>query len=99
MTQNSQQRNYKASLIEFVKTIDWDWFVTIGIGWCPPDEETLRRLRLIEAKLCKKFLLKNFHKLPDDQRFFMLVAFEGDQALGTRHAHILVRSPCSYEKV
>jgi hypothetical protein len=84
---------YKSAFVEFIKNLEWDWFITIGIGACPDDDKVLRRLRLIEAILCKKYLLTRYHKLPDRDRFSMLVAFEGEKRLGTRHAHILVHIP------
>lgn len=93
MRQHNRCQTYKASFVDFIKQLDWDWFITIGIGACPDDDEALRRLRLIEAILCKKYLLTRYHELPDGDRFSMLVAFEGEKGLGTRHAHILVRIP------
>jgi hypothetical protein len=50
-------------------------------------------LRLIEAKLCGKYLVNRYHKLPDDARFSFAVAFEGETTCGTRHAHVLVYVP------
>src|SRR6516162_640138 len=84
---------YKSAFVEFIQQLDWDWFITIGIGACPDDDEVLRRLRLIEAILCKKYVLTRYHKLPNRDRFSMAVAFEGEKRLGTRHAHILVHIP------
>jgi hypothetical protein len=84
---------YKHAFVNFIEQLAWDWFVTIGVGSCPPDEEVLRRLRLIEAHFCKKYLLNRYHKLPDQDRFSMAAAFEGEQRLNTRHAHLLVHVP------
>jgi hypothetical protein len=36
---------------------------------------------------------RRYHKLPDSARYSMLVAFEGESKLGTRHAHLLVYVP------
>jgi len=51
------------------------------------------RTRMIESILCGKFLLNRYQKLPDEMRFSMLIAFEGEYKDGTRHAHILVFVP------
>jgi hypothetical protein len=55
-------------------------------------------LRRIDALLSKKFLATRYDKLPDDARFLMVVAFEGERECGTRHAHILVRIPLPVKK-
>jgi hypothetical protein len=91
--QYPSRTKYRAALIEWMQTFDWHWFITIEIGKCPPDEEVLRRLRLIEATLCKRYLLNRFHKLPRDQRFSIAIAFEGDTESGSRHAHLLLYVP------
>ena len=93
MRQHNRSETYKASFVDFIQQIEWDRFITIGIGHCPDDAEVLRRLRLIEARLCKRYLLNRYHKLPHRDRFTMAVAFEGERTLGTRHAHILVHIP------
>ncbi len=89
---------YKEALVEFVNGQEFDWAITIGIGSCPDDDETMRRLRAIDAILSKKYLLNRYHKLPQDQRFLMIVAFEGQRADGVRHAHILLRVPTPLKK-
>jgi hypothetical protein len=76
-----------------IKSRPWDWFITIPIGECPPDEVLLKRLRRIENELCRKFLVNRYHKLPDHLRFTMAVAFEGERRCGTRHAHVLAYVP------
>jgi hypothetical protein len=53
----------------------------------------LKRLRAIEAAFCGKYLVNRYQKLPDEVRFFMVVAFEGDARRGGRHAHILAYIP------
>ena len=58
----------------------------------------MRRLRTIEAMLCKRHLVNRYHKLPDDQRFSMIVAFEGEVKSGDRHAHILAYVPPSMKR-
>jgi hypothetical protein len=45
--------HYKSDFVDFIKGLDWDWCITIGIGACPEDDEALRRLRLIEASFAK----------------------------------------------
>lgn len=85
--------DYKRELVNFVQRLDWQFFVTIGVGRCPDDEVVLQRLREIEARLSKRYLLNRYHKLPDEARFYMLVVLEGEKRLGNRHAHILVHVP------
>jgi hypothetical protein len=67
--------------------------MTIPIGYCDNEDKVLKRLRTIEAILCGKYLANRYHKLPDEARFSMAVAFEGEVRLGTRHAHILAYIP------
>jgi hypothetical protein len=88
-----EEQNYKNELVRFVETLDFHWMVTIGIGSCPRDEELIRRLRIIEAQLCGKYLSDSYHKLSDVDRYSMMVGFESERVIGTRHAHILVRVP------
>jgi hypothetical protein len=89
----ASSKEYKEALISYVASQDFDWFITIGMGFCPGDDETLRRLRLIDAIFSKKYLSGRYHKLSPDKRFLTLVAFEGEEASGDRHAHLLVRIP------
>jgi hypothetical protein len=84
---------FKRSFVNFIAAIDWDWFITIPVGNCPPDDEVLRRLRRIEAEFNKRYVATRYHKVPDNGRFVMAVAFEGQRSRGTRHAHVLVRVP------
>jgi hypothetical protein len=84
---------WKAAFVDFMTATPWDWFITIGVGHCPDDDEVLRRLRLIEAKQCAKHVTHHYHKLPEPARYSMAVSFEGDRSLGNRHAHILVYVP------
>jgi hypothetical protein len=90
---NRATNEYKRSLVNFIQDLEWDFFITIGIGFCPDDDELLKRLRLIEAKFCKKYVMTKYHKLPHRERFSTVVAFEGEKRLGNRHAHILVHIP------
>src|SRR5712692_1574399 len=88
------RQSWKDKFVKFIEKLEWHWFVTIGVGYCPDDEEVLRRLRLIEAKLCQKYVASHrYHKLPDFERFMMAVGFEGKRQSGTRHAHFLIRVP------
>jgi hypothetical protein len=89
----SFERHYKDEFVQFIESLDWHWMVTIGIGSCPKDEELIRRLRIIEAQLCGRYLSNSYHKLADADRYSMMVGFEGERTRGTRHAHILVRVP------
>jgi hypothetical protein len=89
---------YKNALVEFFKAKTWHWAVTIPIGLCEDDDSVLRRLRHIEAMLNGKFQTKRFHKLSDQKRFSMVIAFEGQYEIGTRHAHILVHVPTPIKK-
>ena len=86
-------RPYKQAFVDLIKSRPWDWFITISIGECPPDDVVLKRLRRIENELCRKFLVHRYHKLPDHLRFTMAVAFEGERSCGTRHAHVLAYVP------
>jgi hypothetical protein len=78
--------------------LGWDWFITIPVGACPPDDEVLRRLRRIEAEFNKKFVATRYHKVLDANRFVIAVAFEGDRKCGSRHVHLLVRVPGGQKK-
>jgi len=71
--------------VRFVEGKEWHLFVTIPIDDCPEDDELLRRLRRIEAELCKNYIAKRYHHLPDQHRFSMVVGIEGEQTKGTRH--------------
>jgi hypothetical protein len=66
---------------------------TIPIGLCDDDDEVLHRLRAIEATFCGNCLVNRYHKLPDEARYSMVVAFEGEAKCGSRHAHILAYVP------
>jgi hypothetical protein len=74
------------------------WFITITIGLCDDDDEIMKRLRAIEAALCGKYLVNRYNKLPDTARFSMVVAFEGEVRLGTRHAHLTAYIPSPTKK-
>ena len=89
---------YKRAFVDFIRSKQWHWFVTIPIGYCENEDEVLKRLRTIEAILCGKYLQNRYHKLPDEARFSMLVAFEGELKCGTRHAHVLAYIPCPTKK-
>jgi hypothetical protein len=89
---------YKHAFVEFVRSKQWHWFITIPIGLCDNDEAVLRRLRSIEASLCGKHLLNRYHRLPDEARFSSVIGFEGEAKCGTRHAHILAYVPPSMKK-
>lgn len=98
MTADSFKTSYKKAFVEFQKEQNYDWSITIGTGFCPPDDEVLKRLTTIDAILSKKYLVGRYHKLPSDARFLTGVAFEGERDCGTRHAHILVRIPTPLKK-
>ena len=89
----TSDRPYKADFLDFIKSKQWHWFITIPIGLCDDENEVLRRLKSIEATLCGKYLVNRYHKLPDEARYSMVVAFEGEAKCGTRHAHILAYVP------
>jgi hypothetical protein len=89
---------YKSAFVELQKQQNYDWSITIGIGACPPNEEVLKRLTMIDAILSKKYLVGRYHKLPLIDRFLTGVAFEGERSCGDRHAHILVRIPTPLKK-
>jgi hypothetical protein len=86
-------RPYKEAFIDFIKSKQWHWFITTPIGLCEDDDVVLKPLRAIEAALCGKYLVNRYHKLADEARFSMVVAFEGEAKCGTRHAHILAHIP------
>jgi hypothetical protein len=94
----SSDKSYKQAFVDFIKAKTWHWFITIPIGACDGDEDVIGRLRLIEAILCGKHLVNRYHKLPDEQRFSLAVAFEGEVKNGDRHAHILAYVPPSTKR-
>jgi hypothetical protein len=94
----STPTKYKHALVTFIRSLEWHWFITVPIGECPHDDLVLKFLRLIEARLCKKYVATRYHKLSDDDRFLMAVAFEGESKCGSRHAHLLVRIPRTTKK-
>ena len=91
--QRKLDKPYKEAFVDFIKSRTWHWFITIPIGLCDGDDVVLKRLRAIEAAFCGKYLVNRYHKLPDEARFSMVVAFEGDAKRGDRHAHILAYIP------
>jgi hypothetical protein len=93
MTVECFKTSYKQAFVEFQRQQNYDWSITLGMGSCPPDDETINRLTMIDAILSKKYLVCRYHKLPSDARFLILIAFEGERSCGSRHAHILVRIP------
>lgn len=92
-SERKSDKPYKKAFVEFIKARQWHWFITIPIGLCDDEEKVQKRLRTIEATLCGKYLVNRYHKLPDEARFSMVVAFEGEVRCGTRHAHILAYIP------
>ena len=95
MTQQHQEldKSYKEAFVDFIRSKQWHWFITVPIGLCDSDDVILKRLRAIEAAFCGKYLVNRYQKLPDEARFSMVVAFEGDAKRGDRHAHILAYVP------
>jgi hypothetical protein len=91
-------RPYKHALVNFIRSLEWHWFITVPIGECPHDDLVLKLLRRIEGHFCKKYVATRYHKLPDASRFLMAVAFEGETRSGSRHAHLLVRVPRTNKK-
>ena len=91
--ERKSDKPYKEAFVDFIKSRQWHWFITIPIGLCDDDDAVLNRLRAFEATLCGKYLLNRYNKLLDDSRFSMVVGFEGEAKCGTRHAHILVHIP------
>ena len=71
----STTNDYKRELVDFIQRLDWQFFITIGVGRCPDDDVVLQRLREIEARLSKRYVLNRYHKLPDEARFYMLGRF------------------------
>jgi hypothetical protein len=84
---------YKEELISFAEARPWSLFGTIGIGECLDDDETIRCLRIIEAKLTKTFVHHKYHQLPESERFSTIIAFEGVRDHGNRHSHFLMYVP------
>jgi hypothetical protein len=89
---------YKQAFVDFIKTKQWHWFVTIPIGDCDDDDLVLKRLRRIENELCRRYLVNRYYNLPPHGRYSFAIAFEGDRQFGTRHAHILVYIPTPTKK-
>ena len=84
---------YKSAFVDFISSMEWHWFITIGIGECPNDEELLWRLRHIENQLCRRYLVNRYQKLRHQERYTFVVAFEGERRCGNRHAHVLAYVP------
>jgi hypothetical protein len=84
---------YKEAFVDFIKTKQWHWFITIPIGECGDDDLILKRLRRIENELCRRYLVNRYYKLPAHARYSFAIAFEGQRQCGTRHAHILAHIP------
>jgi hypothetical protein len=91
--QRRSDKPYKEAFVDFIRSRQWHWFITIPIGSCDNDDLVLKRLRAIEAAFCGKYLVNRYQKLPDQARFAMVVAFEGDAKRGDRHAHVLAYIP------
>ena len=89
----TSDRPYKADFVDFIKSKQWHWFITIPIGLCAGDDEVLQLLKSTEGTLCGKYLVNRYRKLPDEARYSMVVAFEGEAKCGSRHAHILAYVP------
>jgi hypothetical protein len=98
MTIECSTTPYKKAFVQLQIDQNYDWFITIGIGFCPPDDEVIKRLTIIDAILSKKYLVARYHKLPPEHRFLTGLAFEGERDCGSRHAHILVRIPTPMKK-
>lgn len=96
--QSPSDDRYKHAFVDFISSRPWHWFITIPIGGCQNDDVVRQRLRLIQARLCGKYLVNRYHKLPDEARFSFVVAFEGEITCGTRHAHVLVYVPPLFKK-
>ena len=96
--QGVSDKPYKEAFVDFIKSKEWHWFITIPIGLCDSDDVVLKRLRAIEAAFCGKYLVNRYHKLPDEARFSMVVSFEGDAKRGDRHAHVLAYIPLSSKR-
>jgi hypothetical protein len=87
------RNEYRDELKKFTDKLPWDIFATVAIDFCPPDEMVKRRSTLIEAKLNRQFVSKNYHQFVDGERFSGLGSFEGDRKHGDRHAHFVFYVP------
>jgi hypothetical protein len=96
--ERKSDRPYKGAFVDFIKSKQWHWFITIPIGLCDKDDVVLKRLQAIEASLCAKYLVNRYHELPEEARFSMAIGFEGERTLGTRHAHIVAYVPPPIKK-
>ena len=54
-------------------------------------DEIRQRLRIVEFKLNKKYLLNSFTKWKDEDKFYFVVFPEGDGL--NKHYHILLHTP------
>lgn len=81
------------ALRTWMNSYPWDLFTVLGEGYCPPQDETIQRFRQIEARLNKTFICQNYHHLRPDDRFLMMISFEGDRDFGDEHANIVVSVP------
>jgi hypothetical protein len=88
-------RTGKTEMQSWLKTIPFSHFITIEPTPSLPYkmEEVINRLRTIEFKLNKKYLLNSFTKWKDDDRFWMMGFAEGNGIEHQRHYHVLLHSP------
>jgi hypothetical protein len=98
ISHESSNKQYKSAFVDFITALQWHWFLTIGVGDCPNDDELLRRLRHIENQLCRRYLVNKYYKLPHQKRYSLAVAFEGERDCGSRHAHVLAYVPIPTKK-
>ena len=91
--QRRSDKLYKEVFVDFIKSREWHWFITIPIGLCDNDDMVLKRLRAIEAGFCGKYLVNRYQKLPDEVRFSMVVSFEGDARRGNRNSPRMPEGP------
>ena len=54
--QRGSDKPYKRAFVDFIKSKQWHWFITIPIGLCDSDEVVLKRLRALEAAFCGRYL-------------------------------------------
>lgn len=90
----------KENMQDWLVTLPWDIDCTIQSDRYNdfPEDEIKQRMRILEFKLSKKYLINKFTKLPYSERIWSFGFIEYDTE-GDRHAHILISIPeCSRNK-
>ena len=99
---SSKYRDYahKLEMQRWLKGIPFSHFITIEPTPSLPFklDEIIQRMRVLEYRLNKKYLLNTFPKWKSEDRFWMVGFCEGDGVAQQIHYHILLYSPSVLHK-